>query len=632
MTEKPEAISSSTSSLRLSVSSSLGFACCTVLLAAFALTSWFAWLHKSSTYDEPLHLVAAWIQTYQLDFRCDADNPPLWKFYVAAGTRRDDLRLDRGSEAWTAMLSDMHAEWSYARQAMYQTPGNDPDALIRAGRARMIVLGTLLGALIAWWAWRLAGPLAAVVATAFFALDPNFLAHSPLIKNDVPITLLFLALMAVIWRVGQRATWTRCVALALLLGATLMTKFSGVLAIPMLLLALLARAVAPDPWPVLKWTAASVAQRLAAAAALAAGALLFTYLFIWACYAFRFSSAPGAVSRSDDIARACVTAECCVQHNASVDVSGADLERWRSQWHPSLTLRTVQWIERDRLLPQAWTRGFLGTYVTSLARIAFLCGRAGLTGWWYYFPLAFLFKTPLATLLGLFLALLVWLFWTRRDWVAPRRWIASPRWWTRCALLIAPALYMAAALRSHVDVGLRHIFPVYPFLFIFLGVVAAEALRRYPRPARWIVSLLILGLAVETYSAFPDYIPFFNVAAGGWRGGAALLSDSNIDWGQELPALARWQRAHPDRQLFLCYFGSADPRYYGIHYVNLGGSNAPDDQQPRPELPPVAAVSVMAFQGQYLNPAQRKNLDPLRPPGAKPIDVLGGCLYIYDHW
>jgi hypothetical protein len=601
---------------------------CLLLLAVFATTSWFAWSDKCATSDEPLHLVAAWVQTYHRDFRCDPEDPPLWKYYVALGTRYQDLRLDRGSEAWTAMLSDMLAEWTYVGQAMYQTPGNDPDALIRAGRARMIVLGTLLGALIAWWAWRLAGPLAAVVATAFFALDPNFLAHSPLIKNDVPITLLFLALMAVIWRVGQRATWTRCVALALLLGATLMTKFSGVLALPMLLLALLARAVAPGPWRVLKWTAASVVQRLAAAAALAAGALLFTYLFIWACYAFRFSSAPGAVSQSDDITRACVTAECCVQHNASVDVSGTDLERWRSQWHPSLTLRTVQWIERDRLLPQAWTRGFLSTYSSSLVRKSFLCGSAGLTGWWYYFPLAFLFKTPLATLLGLFLALLVWLFWTQRDRVAPRRWIASPRWWTRCALLIAPALYTAAALRSHLDLGIRYIFPVYPFLFIFLGVVAAETLRRYPRPARWIVSLLILGLAVETYSAFPDYIPFFNVAAGGWRGGAALLSDSNIDWGQELPALARWQRAHPDRQLFLCYFGSADPRYYGIHYVNLGGSSAPDDQQPRPEPPPVVVVSVVALQGQFMRPVQREFYSRYR--NRQPSAILGGSIYVYD--
>ena len=187
---------------------------------------------------------------------------------------------------------------------------------------------------------------------------------------------------------------------------------------------------------------------------------------------------------------------------------------------------------------------------------------------------------------------------------------------------------MIVAMRSHLDLGIRHVLPVYPFLFIFLGVVAADAWKRFGQPAAWIISILILGLALETYGAYPNYIPFFNVAAGGYRGGVRLLGDSNIDWGQDLPDLADWQVHHPDRQLWLCYFGTVDPLYYGIHYINLPGSDAPPDQFGPNGLPPVFAISATAFGGQHLRPEQRAVYDRFR--SAQPLAILGGSIWLYD--
>jgi len=605
-----------------SSTSSLALLSCAALLTAFALTAWFAWLPKCATYDEPMHLVAAWTQTHQLDFRCDSDNPPLWKFYIAAATRRRDLILDQQTDAWTKLLTSISAQRSYATHALFQTPGNDTDALIRAARARMIVLAALLGALIAWWAWRLRGPVAAVVAAAAFALDPNFLAHGPLVKNDVPIALLFVAFMASVWLTGQRATLPRCALLALLLGAALTTKFSAVLAIPILAVALLARVLIPAPWPVLRWTAARLSSRFAAAAAIAVAALIISYGFIWLCYGFRFNSAPGPAGSSslDDIILVYARTQSLADHHASLDTPASQREQWVAQWHPGPIVKSTQWADRHHVLPQAFLRGFLTTYAGSLARGAFLCGMLSLTGWWYYFPLAMAFKTPLATLIASLLALALGF----RSIKSFNRHSA----WALCAVLIAPALYMIVAMRSHLDLGIRHVLPVYPFLFIFLGVVAADAWKRFGQPAAWIISILILGLALETYGAYPNYIPFFNVAAGGYRGGVRLLGDSNIDWGQDLPDLADWQVHHPDRQLWLCYFGTVDPLYYGIHYINLPGSDAPPDQFGPNGLPPVFAISATAFGGQHLRPEQRAVYDRFR--SAQPLAILGGSIWLYD--
>jgi hypothetical protein len=163
---------------------------------------------------------------------------------------------------------------------------------------------------------------------------------------------------------------------------------------------------------------------------------------------------------------------------------------------------------------------------------------------------------------------------------------------------------------------------------MFLGITAAGAWNSSNRRSRLIVWLLAVGLAAETAFACPNYIAFFNVACGGSRGGLRLLGQSNLDWGQDLPALAAWQADHPDRQLYLLYWGSADPRYYGIRYINLDQSTAPSDQTIPGPGRPAYAIGAVAVTDPFVRNSQRGLFDSLED--RQPIAVLNGSIYIYD--
>jgi hypothetical protein len=166
-------------------------------------------------------------------------------------------------------------------------------------------------------------------------------------------------------------------------------------------------------------------------------------------------------------------------------------------------------------------------------------------------------------------------------------------------------------------------------MYVAAGCVAAYAARMWGRRA--VIALAIGGavLAVESLSVFPNFIPFFNVAAGGARGGLALLGDSNLDWGQDLKLLAEWQRAHPERPMYLAYFGLADPHYYGVRYTPLPGGYHYDPKPAWPGGECVVAVSATYLQGILVEPELYeqfyKKLAALRP-----TEVLGGTIYLYQ--
>ena len=204
--------------------------------------------------------------------------------------------------------------------------------------------------------------------------------------------------------------------------------------------------------------------------------------------------------------------------------------------------------------------------------------------------------------------------------------------WAWLCLLVPLGIYGLSALSTNVNLGLRHVLPLYPFLYILIGVGFARMLAEHRRNAAILAAVLAVGLAAETLAAYPNYVAFFNVAAGGSRGGLRLLSDSNLDWGQDLRLLADWQRRpeHRDRPLYLCYFGTADPAYYGIERRELpGGWPFRTPERGPPPVRCYLAVSATNLQGTYVSSPWREFYAFLRETQT-PREVLGGTIYIYD--
>jgi hypothetical protein len=293
-----------------------------------------------------------------------------------------------------------------------------------------------------------------------------------------------------------------------------------------------------------------------------------------------------------------------------------------------------------KLLPQSWLYGFLYTYATTRNRESFLLGATNRSGWWYYFPLAVLFKTPVVTLLLAFgvggVALAKWLARQRTiDESDHTPGVADA--WTAACLIIPPGVILLSAMTSNVDIGLRHVLAIYPFLYIGVGVAIA---RFWPRIAGWhavAAGVLAFGLTAETALAYPDYLPFFNVVARhlpGARDGLHLLGDSNLDWGQDLPLLAQWAAEHRDQPLFLSYFGMADPQAYGIRYQNLPSGYRWGPPPGVLDHPGYIAVSATNLQGMYNGDLYKpiREDQPLPPnyPPARLITILGGSIYVYD--
>jgi hypothetical protein len=255
----------------------------------------------------------------------------------------------------------------------------------------------------------------------------------------------------------------------------------------------------------------------------------------------------------------------------------------------------------------------------------------GFIGTWWYFPFAIAVKTPVATL-AVFGAILIAatgsLIKIKHGTHSRARSPGISDGWTTLCLILPVVIYLGTAMSSNLNLGLRHILAIYPLLFAAAGLLMARLWELRKKVAIAVGGIVIAGLAIESGSAYPNYIPFFNVLAGGSRGGLRLLSDSNLDWGQDLPLLAGWQHKHPEEKLYLAYFGITDPLIYGIRYTNITeGYFAGPPQQPI-SSPGVIAISATTLQGQYSTrnrgaPAWR-SLWKL-----KPFEVLGGSIYLF---
>jgi len=100
-------------------------------------------------------------------------------------------------------------------------------------------------------------------------------------------------------------------------------------------------------------------------------------------------------------------------------------------------------------------------------------------------------------------------------------------------------LYGAAAMTTSLNIGHRHILPIYPPLFVLCGACALYFRSLKFRAGAIVISILTCWQVAESFAVRPDYLSYFNQAAGGPEGGYRHLVDSSLDWGQDLPGLKK---------------------------------------------------------------------------------------------
>ncbi len=222
-------------------------------------------------------------------------------------------------------------------------------------------------------------------------------------------------------------------------------------------------------------------------------------------------------------------------------------------------------------------------------------------GFWYYFQVAFLFKEPVPLLILLAGTVILY------------RWLKKSNN-QELFLLIPIVLYLFAFMVNKVNIGLRHILPVYPFLFVFIGKLSTWKFRyRY-----FFIIPLIGWYVLIAVMIFPHYLSYFNEFAGGSENGWKVLIDSNIDWGQDLKGLKAWMDENNISKIKMAYFGHDDRNYRKINYEML--KCKPTEG--------IFAVSVNRLVG--FDEEEHKCLAWLRDSGLKPIVDIGHSIYIYN--
>ena len=550
-----------------------------LVTALLALHTWLAvsaTIDLGVTGDETVHLTGGYSYWRFNDYRLHPENGNLPQRWAALPLLVSNPTLNATARPDLWRESDV---WQIGQSFFFES-GNSIDYLLLNARSMMVLWSVATGLLVFFWSRKLWGDLAGLFSLLLYSVSPTTLAHGALVTSDMCAAFWLLAATGAWWRVTEQITAPR-LALSLAAAAfAAVAKFSCLLLLPTAALIVFWRLARPHALQVNTSFRApgraitTVGGRLGIYLGVAGLHVMAAAALIWLFFGLRYSGF------SPELPAA-------LTYYPSTDgvLPPEGLLRWAIMQNRELNL-----------LPEAFIHGFTFVVHAAQTRGAFLVGEYSNTGWWWFFPFAFLVKSSLAELIAFSLFPLFWVIRFFKDRTA-----ASQQAGALVPLLLLFVVYAAVSLASHLNIGHRHILPLYPILFIFAGylvggtsprpqaiatgpsraanepaaVVSATFIRLIatkPFPVTGLVAVLVAGVAIiESTGIRPHYLAFFNAAAGGPRQGWRLLVDSSLDWGQNLPRLRLWLDAHrnPAEKVYLSAFGADDPFYRGMKVTEL---------------------------------------------------------------
>ncbi|BCY09133.1 glycosyltransferase family 39 protein [Actinoplanes sp. L3-i22] len=453
---------------------------------------------QSTTIDEPVYLGTA--VTYVRDHRLayNYEHPPLAKLIIATGMVFADVHVSKPYP---------QEQWALGHAMLYEN-GNDPQHVLFAARLPMIVLTLLFGLVVFAFARDLTGSSGGLLALALYAFSPDVLAYGSLAGVDLPTAGFLLTGLWLLWRARSRP-YLNLPLSGIALGAAAATKMSALPALP-----IAALLVVLSVWHAGRLRVEgrpSVVRLLVTGVAAAAGVVAVAIVVVWVSYLIvdprlRWSTPPGLAAIS------------------GVKAHVVDLLPFPRPFRDGMRFQFK--LEDGDYSGYIFGKAYIGTR-------------------WYYVPGALLIKEPLG-MLGLWL-------------IGAAGLLISPRLRAAAAYLLLPTLLLTLiAMTGARNWGVRYTI----FIPVILAVAAASVAAYRSRWLHVTAGLLAVFVAVSSVRAFPYYLPYSNEAFGGPSRTYTQLTDSNVDWGQDL---ARLGKKYPGRPIWLIYKGRGEPAGHNIN-------------------------------------------------------------------
>ena len=575
-----------------------------ILILAISLTlSLKSSLQESAIMDELAHIPAGYSYVRFLDYRLNPEHPPLIKALSALPLLFEGLNFPTQSSAWQ---KDVNGQWEMGAKFLYES-GNDADRIIQSSRIAPLLLTLLLAFFIYIWSRELIGRWWALFPTFLFALSPNILAHGHYVTTDVAAAFgIFIATYYLI-KYLLHPSKKHIAYAGLAFGIAQLLKFSAVLLIPFFIFIVIVFYL----WkgrndikynPFFRGLGKFLKQILKAICAII-GIFVIGFVLVYVVYFLFTLNYPIQKQVSDTQFTLTSFADGPDPTGEACNLaSGVSLGR-HTRCLADLDIRLA-----GNPILRPFAQYLLGVLMviqrSSGGNTSYFLGEVSSAGSWYYFPVVFALKEPIPSLLLIVFAFFVG-FWSIIKKLKARSsklkalgdYIATNL--AEFSMISFVIFYWLYSIKSPLNIGMRHIFPTLPFIYI----LTAGAIKKWAmidsfngetiwkkiksgfslffRASFKIIMLgaIIIWYAAEAFIAYPNFISYFNEFGGGKENGYEYVTDSNYDWGQDLKRLKNWvdeqnkictlivrQTETPEScgisKIAVDYFGGGNLKYY----------------------------------------------------------------------
>ncbi len=512
-----------------------------VFLILMAVAAIFSIQNDTITNDEVVHISAGYSYITKFDYRMNPEHPPLIKILAATPLLFTKIKFPETS-AW--QNAD---QWSWGDEFLFKSD-NNADLIILLSRLPIILLMIILGIYIFLWGRELLGEKIALLVVGLYSFSPNIIAHGRLVTTDLGITCFGFITLYYFWRFLSLKNNKSLYLFYLFFSLSLLVKFSAPVIVIILISVLTVYLLRYwGSWAKLKKELILGLRILFIAGFLGILAIFIVYL-------------PLTSHMPYDVILKFIDTNIKYGFLVIPESVFVPVLKFMGQ---NLFLKPLAWYFMGMAMVFAHSVGGHTTY---------FWGQIG-NGWWYYFPVIFNIKTTIPVLIGFYSALFLLIVKFIKFLSKNKFGNVFKNYFNELYLLVPVGIFFLLGAKSRLNLGVRYILPIYPFVFLLGGFFIYYLIQKYTKfPGRvinYVMIILVLWQFLCFILIFPHYLGFFNGFIGGADKGYRYAVDSNLDWGQDLKRLKIYMDEHQIDKVYLSYFGRGSPEYYKINYETL---------------------------------------------------------------